>query len=314
MTTLPLHDEPSQPHEAADLKTRIAVLAAVILPFIALAIGIWFAWGRVFDWSQLAIVAFMYLFSGLGVTLGYHRLFTHGSFKAARPVETVLGVMAGTAAEGPLLWWVATHRKHHQHSDREHDPHSPHAALPENPTWMDRVRCFAHAHVGWLIADHRVDIGRYAPDLAADPLMRRISTLFPFWVMLGLAMPAALGWLVGGPNGALLGFLWGGLTRIALLHHVTWSINSVCHVWGSKPYRSGDESRNNAIMGLLGFGEGWHNNHHAFPTSARHGLEWWQFDLSWVCIRALERVGLVWKVRVPTQDRLEERRAEQQLT
>ena len=307
MTTLPVHDETSRPHEAADAKTRFAVLAAVILPFVAFAVGVWFAWGHAFDWWQLAIVAFMYLFSGLGVTLGYHRLFTHGSFRAARPVEAVLGVMAGTAAEGPLLWWVATHRKHHQHSDREHDPHSPHAALPENAGFMDRARCFLHAHVGWLIADHHVDIGRYAPDLAADPLLRRISALFPFWVILGLAMPAALGWLADGPRGVLLGFLWGGLTRIALLHHVTWSINSVCHVWGSKPYRSGDESRNNAIMGLLGFGEGWHNNHHAFPTSARHGLRWWQFDLSWVCIRALERLGLVWKVRVPSAERLRER-------
>ncbi|MFM7808351.1 MAG: acyl-CoA desaturase [Planctomycetota bacterium] len=307
MTTLPVHDETSRPHEVADSKTRIAVLAAVILPFVALAFGIWLAWGRGFDWWQLSIVILMYLLSGLGVTLGYHRLFTHGSFKAARPVEAALGVMAGMAAEGPLLWWVATHRKHHQHSDREHDPHSPHAALPENAGWMDRVRCFAHAHVGWLIADHHVDIGRYAPDLAADRMLNRISKLFPLWVVLGLALPAALGWLVEGPRGALLGFLWGGLARIALLHHITWSINSVCHVWGSKPYRSGDESRNNAIMGLLGFGEGWHNNHHAFPTSARHGLEWWQFDLSWLCIRALERLGLIWKVRVPSAERLRER-------
>jgi len=307
MSTIPMHDESSQPHEVASLTTRIAVLAAVILPFLALAGGVWLAWGRAFDWWYLGIVALMYLASGFGVTLGYHRLFTHRSFETSRAMQAVLGVMAGTAAEGPLLWWVATHRKHHQHSDREQDPHSPHASVPEDASFMQRVRAFAHAHVGWLLRDHGVDVGRYAPDLAGDPLLRRLSALFPLWVTMGLAVPALLGWLVDGPRGALLGFLWGGLTRIAMLHHVTWSINSVCHVWGSKPYRSGDESRNNAIMGLLGFGEGWHNNHHAFPTSARHGLEWWQFDLSWVCIRALERVGLIWKVRVPSAERLRER-------
>jgi stearoyl-CoA desaturase (delta-9 desaturase) len=307
VTTLPVHDETSRTREPARVKTRVAVLAAVILPFVALGVGVWLAWGHAFDWWQLGIVSVMYLISGLGVTLGYHRLFTHQSFHTSRAVEATLGVMAGTAAEGPLLWWVATHRKHHQHSDREHDPHSPHAALPENAGLIDRVRCFVHAHVGWLLIDHRVDVPRYAPDLAANPLHRTLSRLFPLWVVLGLAMPAALGWLVDGPRGALLGFLWGGLTRIALLHHVTWSINSVCHVWGSQPYRSGDESRNNAIMGLLGLGEGWHNNHHAFPSSARHGLQWWQFDLSWICIRAMERVGLVWKVRVPSAERRRER-------
>ncbi len=308
MTTLPVHEETSRPRETPRATTRLAVLSAVILPFVALAVGVWFAWGHVFDWWQVGILALMYVLSGLGVTLGYHRLFTHRSFETSRAMEATLGVVAGMAAEGPLLWWVATHRKHHQHSDGEHDPHSPHAALPPDATWMDRVRCFTHAHVGWLLADHRVDVTRYAPDLASDPLHQRLSRLFPVWVVLGLAMPAALGWLVDGPRGALLGFLWGGLTRIALLHHVTWSINSVCHVWGSQPYRSGDESRNNAIMGLLGLGEGWHNNHHAFPTSARHGLHWWQFDLSWVVIRTMERLKLVRRVRVPSAERLRERR------
>ena len=308
MTTLPVHDETSQAHEGASLQTRIAVLAAVILPFVALGVGVWLAWGRAFNWWYLGIVALMYLISGLGVTLGYHRLFTHRSFETSRPMEALFGVMAGTAAEGPLLWWVATHRKHHQHSDCELDPHSPHAALPPNASWFDRVRCFAHAHVGWLLADHGVDVPRYAPDLASDPLLRRLSSLFPLWVLLGLAMPAALGWMVDGPRGALLGFLWGGLTRIAMLHHVTWSINSVCHVWGSQTYRSGDESRNNVIMGVLGLGEGWHNNHHAFPTSARHGLHWWQFDLSWLVIRGLEKLRLVRRVRVPSAERLQERR------
>ncbi len=304
MTTLPMPTETSHPREAASTKTRNSILVAVILPPVALVTGAVLAWGTAFDWWQLAIVIGMYFFSGLGVTLGYHRLFTHRSFEASRPVQAVLGVMAGTAVQGPLLWWVATHRRHHQHSDCELDPHSPHAGLPEDASRWARIKCFLHAHIGWLLADHRADVPRYAPDLAADPMLRLISRLFPLWVLLGLAIPAGLGWLVGGPKGALLGFLWGGVTRIMLLHHVTWSINSICHVWGHQTYHSGDESRNNAVMGLLGFGEGWHNNHHAFPTSARHGLQWWQFDLSWVIIRGMERLGLVWRVRVPKPERL----------
>lgn len=302
------HDhEASHAHEGSSRGHQITILLAVVLPFVALATGAALAWGRGFDWAQLGIVLFMYFLSGLGVTLGYHRLFTHGSYHAVRPLQFVLGVMAGMAAEGPLIWWVATHRRHHQHSDCEMDPHSPHAALPEGAGMWDRVKGFAHAHIGWLILDHATDPNRYAPDLQADPMMRMLSRLFPLWLALGLAIPTALGWLVGGGQGALLGFLWGGLARIALLHHVTWSINSVCHVWGKKAYRSGDESRNNALMGLVGFGEGWHNNHHAFPTSARHGLHWWQFDLSWVIIRTFERMGLVWKVRVPSPERLSEK-------
>ncbi len=306
-TEVELQHEHSDVEKVVDPKQKAIILTSVILPFVALAVGVYFAWGHAFDWSQLGIVLFMYFFSGLGVTLGYHRLFTHSSYQAVRPLQFVLGVMAGMAVEGPLIWWVATHRRHHQHSDCELDPHSPHAALPPNATFRDRVKCFIHAHVGWLITDHETDSMRYAPDLEADPMMRMLSRYFPLLVILGLALPTGLGWLAGGAYGALLGFLWGGLARIALLHHITWSINSVCHVWGAKTFRSGDESRNNVLMGLLGFGEGWHNNHHAFPTSARHGLQWWQFDLSWTLIRVLETCGLVWKVKVPTAERQREK-------
>jgi len=287
--------------------TQIILLTAVIVPPIALVVGAYFAWGHAFNWWQLVMVIAMYFITGLGVTLGYHRLFTHSSYQAAAPVRALLGVMAGMAVQGPLLWWVATHRRHHQHSDRELDPHSPHAAVPEGAGFLGKVKGFMHAHMGWLFREHESDVARYAPDLAADPLLRVISNLFPLWVALGIALPAAVGWMIDGGYGALLGFLWGGLARIALLHHVTWSINSVCHVWGAKPFRSGDESRNNVVMGLLGFGEGWHNNHHAFPTSARHGLRWWQFDITWILIRVMEVTGLVWKVRVPTADRMLEK-------
>jgi stearoyl-CoA desaturase (delta-9 desaturase) len=167
------------------------------------------------------------------------------------------------------------------------------------------VKGFLHAHMGWLFEDLRADMKRYVPDLLADRTTVRINQLFPLWVALGLLIPAAIGGLVTMTwMGAFLGFLWGGIVRICVLHHVTWSINSVCHIWGSRDYASGDESRNNPIFGILAFGEGWHNNHHAFPASARHGLKWWQFDSSWVIIRTLEKLGLASKVRLPAPDRL----------
>ncbi|MFZ9880699.1 MAG: acyl-CoA desaturase [Phycisphaerales bacterium] len=282
---------------------RFGTLAAVIVPPLALVATMALAWGGWFGWVDLALMVGMYVITGLGVTIGYHRLVTHRAFRAKRPIELFFAICGSMAAQGPILWWAATHRRHHQHSDHEHDPHSPHAG--QKPGFMGRVRGFLHAHIGWLLADLRADADRYIPDLTADRGLERISALFPLWVLLGLALPAAIGGLVTMSwMGVLLGFLWGGLVRMLLLHHVTWSVNSVCHLWGARDYRSGDESRNNPVMGVLALGEGWHNNHHAFPASARHGLKWWQFDLSWVVIRTLEKLGLAEKVRVPSADRL----------
>ena len=282
---------------------RFGTLAAVIVPPLALVATMALAWGGWFGWVDLALMVGMYVITGLGVTIGYHRLVTHRSFRAKRPIELFFAICGSMAAQGPILWWAATHRRHHQHSDHEHDPHSPHAG--QEPGLMGRVSGFLHAHIGWLFADLRADADRYIPDLTADRGLERISALFPLWVLLGLALPAAIGGLVTMSwMGVLLGFLWGGLVRMLLLHHVTWSVNSVCHLWGARDYRSGDESRNNPVMGVLALGEGWHNNHHAFPASARHGLKWWQFDLSWVVIRTLEKLGLAEKVRVPSADRL----------
>jgi stearoyl-CoA desaturase (delta-9 desaturase) len=239
----------------------------------------------------------MYLVSMVGVTVGFHRLFTHRSFEAVRPLQFVLGVLGSMAFQGPLLEWVGRHRLHHRHSDREGDPHSPHA--PRRRGFWGRFRAFWHAHIGWALAPDPPDLGRYAPDLRKSRMIRAVSDLFPLWAALGLLIPAALGFALGGYPGALTGFLWGGLVRVLLGHHVTWSVNSVCHLWGSRAHDSGDESRNNPVVAVLALGEGWHNNHHAFPTSARFGLRWWQLDPGYWLIRLLARFGLVWNVKLP---------------
>ena len=203
------------------------------------------------------------------------------------------------SVEGSLLKWVAQHRQHHQESDSLDDPHSPHL---HGDGFVGMLRGLWYAHMGWFFRADSPNLINYVPDLVKNDIARRISRLFPLWVALGLLIPTAIGWMVTATwTGALLGFIWGGLVRIFFVHHVTWSINSVCHLWGSQPYRSGDQSRNNFVFGLLALGEGWHNNHHAFPTSARHGLEWWQIDMSYAVIRLLALVGLAWDIKLPAR-------------
>jgi stearoyl-CoA desaturase (Delta-9 desaturase) len=290
------------------LGLRIANLVIVVVPFLGFIAALLLLWGTAVDWVHLALLVVMYLATGLGITVGFHRLFTHKSFEAVKPLKALLGVLGSMAVEGPVIAWAAMHRQHHQHSDSEMDPHSPHAHGGEG-TWA-MLKGFWHAHMGWLIS--RPDMGseRYVPDLLQDKIVRNVSRLFPLWVVLGLIIPAVLGGLLTlSWTGVLLGFLWGGLARIFLVHHVTWSVNSVCHLWGSRPFRSNDHSRNNAIMGVLAMGEGWHNNHHAFPTSARHGLRWWQFDLSYCVIKVLEACRLARAVRVPSPERIAAKRA-----
>lgn len=244
----------------------------------------------------------------LGITVGFHRLFTHRSFEAARPVQFALGILGSMAFQGPLLEWVGRHRIHHRFSDHDGDPHSPHA--PFRSGFWGRFRAFWHAHIGWALPADPPDLDRYAPDLHKSRMLLLVSDLFLLWALIGLTLPAAIGYAFGGWPGALTGFLWGGLVRVLAGHHLTWCVNSVCHLWGGRPYRSDDESRNNAIVGVLALGEGWHNNHHALPTSARHGLEWWQVDVSYYTIRMLEVVGLVWKVRLPSPEILAKNRAD----
>ncbi len=242
------------------------------------------------------MLAVTYSFTGLGITVGYHRLFTHRSFKTTRSVRALLAVLGSMAVEGPVLEWVATHRKHHRFSDHPGDPHSPH--IDQAPGWRGSLRGLWHAHVGWMLRGRDMaNPARYAKDLLADHDLRLISRTFPLWVLVGLAIPFGLGVaLTGSVVGGFTGLLWGGAVRIFLLHHATFSINSLCHSFGRRPFATPDQSRNLAWLAPLAFGEAWHNNHHAFPTSARHGLRRWELDPGAWLIAALERVHLAWDV------------------
>jgi stearoyl-CoA desaturase (delta-9 desaturase) len=285
--------------DGALLRRRTALLIAVIAPFLGLIAAIVSLWGWGFRWGDLAVLAGMYIATAFGITVGFHRLFTHHAFETNRAVQFVFAVLGSMAVQGPLLEWVAHHRRHHQHSDDAEDPHSPHHY--GNGVW-GVVRGLWHAHLGWMFAAKPPDLQRYVKDLRHSKLLRVVSALFPLWVVVGLLIPTAVGWLlIGTPSGAWTGFVWGGLVRILFVHHVTWSINSVCHVWGRQPFSSHDESRDNALFGVFGLGEGWHNTHHAFPTSARHGLRWWQIDVSYWVIRGLELIGLAWNVKLPSR-------------
>ncbi|HEX8325787.1 MAG TPA: fatty acid desaturase [Tepidisphaeraceae bacterium] len=285
-------------HDRPSLMVKVSNLAAVILPFVGFIVAAVMLWGIGFSWLHLGLMVAMYLLSAIGITVGYHRLFTHRAFETNRVMKATFAILGSMAVEGPLLKWVAMHRRHHQHSDEENDPHSPH--LHGEGLW-GMVTGLWHAHVGWIFDRDPEGIERYVGDLAKDRVLRYISDTFPLWVLVGLLIPTILGGVISMTwTGALLGLIWGGFARIFLVHHVTWSINSVCHLWGSRDYESHDESRNNFVFGVLALGEGWHNNHHAFPTSARHGLKWWQVDASYYIIAGMEAVGLASKVRLPS--------------
>jgi stearoyl-CoA desaturase (delta-9 desaturase) len=291
-------------HEGTTMtKLKIVNLIAIATPFISFLVAAIFFWGTLFNGVQLAIFGLMYFVTSIGVTIGYHRLFTHSSFKTSRVMTGVLAALGSMAVEGPVLQWVADHRRHHQCSDDEGDPHSPHL---HGDGVLEALKGMWHAHVGWMLNPRSKRSMRYVGDLRKDKLVRRMSKLFPLWVLVGLALPSLLGGLITMTwMGAFLGFLWGGLVRICFVHHVTWSINSVCHIWGAQPFNTNDHSKNNPIMGIFAMGEGWHNNHHAFQSSARHGLRWWQFDMSYIIIWTMSKVGLVYDVRVPSKERIE---------
>ena len=279
---------------------RIGTIFAVVLPLVGFAFAMVSLWGWGFGWVDFGLLVGMYALSALGITVGFHRYFTHKSFETNAVVRFILAALGSMAVQGSVLRWVAQHRRHHQHSDTPADPHSPHH---HGHGIMGMLRGFWHAHIGWAFQPDVVGLDRYVTDLRKFVSIRIASALFPLWILLGLVVPAVLGGVITGTwGGALFGLIWGGLVRVFLVHHITWSVNSVCHLWGSQPYPDKDHSRNNLVFGVLALGEGWHNNHHAFPTSARHGLCWWQIDVSYYVIRALALVGLAWKVRVPTTE------------
>lgn len=307
-TTAPLLDDEAVVETATlggdqqSRKEQVALALFILVPFLAVLAAVPIAWGGWLGWSDVVIMAAMYWITGHGITVGYHRLFTHKSFKPNRFVKNALAVMGSMAIQGPVVRWVADHRKHHKFSDRDGDPHSP---------WRygDDLRAlwkgFWHAHMMWLFDEEQTPQRKYAPDLMNDPDIVRISRKFWLFVLISLLLPAALGGLVTWSwQGALTAFFWGSLVRVALLHHVTWSINSICHTIGERPFVSRDKSANVWWLAIPSMGESWHNLHHADPTCARHGVLRGQLDTSARLIWLLEKVGWVRDVRWPVRERI----------
>jgi stearoyl-CoA desaturase (Delta-9 desaturase) len=288
---------------------KISNLFGAVVPFLAFIAAIVLLWNRIVDWSDLALFAVMYVLTGLGITVGFHRLFTHRSFQTHKATEYVFATLGSMAVQGPVIAWVADHRKHHAHTDEEGDPHSPHVGRGDGV--IGALRGLWYAHMGWLFDAHgRAEAERYARDLVEDPGMRFLSRWFLGVALLGLLIPAGLGYLLDGTfKGALTGLLWGGFVRIFMLHHVTWSINSVCHFFGRRRFEVDDQSTNVFWLALPSFGESWHHNHHAFPRSAVHGLKWWEIDTTAVVIRTLRRARLAWNVVEISPERQAEKQA-----
>ncbi|HEY3603910.1 MAG TPA: acyl-CoA desaturase [Sporichthyaceae bacterium] len=280
----------------------------IIVPLIAVAAAVPVMWGWGLTWRDAVIAVFFYFFTGFGITVGYHRYFTHGSFRAKRGLKILLGVMGSLAVEGPLVRWVSDHRKHHQFSDQDDDPHSP-WAYGSGPVGL--TRGLYHAHIGWLFDQEQTPQHKYAPDLLADRDIVTISRHFPTWVALSTLVPPVIGGLWSWSwQGIFTAFFWAVLVRIALLHHVTWAVNSICHVVGSRPFKSRDKSGNVWWLAIPSMGESWHNLHHAEPTSARHGVLRGQVDSSAMLIRMFEKFGWASHVRWPDAQRLAARRVQ----
>lgn len=279
---------------------RTANLLGVVVPFAGVLISIVLLWNRAVDAIDLGILAAMYLLTAVGVTVGFHRLLTHRAFQTYSQLERLFAVLGSLSVQGSVLDWVADHRKHHAHTDREGDPHSPHVGHGSGLSGL------WHAHVGWLMETQgQADWKRYASELYEDPSMRRIGRSFPVLAALSLLIPTLAGFILHGftLEGALRGLVWGGLVRIFLVHHVTWSVNSVCHFFGSRRFDLDDHSTNVSWLAVLSLGESWHHNHHAFPRSAYHGLRRWELDPSGLIISAMGRLGLAWNVVRITPER-----------
>ncbi|HEV8527331.1 MAG TPA: acyl-CoA desaturase [Actinomycetes bacterium] len=285
---------------------QLALLLFIGVPFLALLAAIPIAWGWGLGWHEVVIAVVMYTISGHGITVGFHRHFTHGAFKAKQPLRVVMAIAGSLAIEGPVIRWVADHRKHHKFSDREGDPHSP---WRYGETIPALIKGLFYAHMGWMFDVEQTSQQQYAPDLLKDKAIVRVSRMFLFWVAISLLLPPLIGglWSMSWAA-ALSAFFWGSLVRVGLLHHVTWSINSICHAVGERPFKSRDKSGNVWWLAVLSGGESWHNLHHADPTCARHGVLRGQVDTSARVIQFCERMGWAYDVRWPSPERIAAKR------
>ncbi|HWG93849.1 MAG TPA: acyl-CoA desaturase [Mycobacteriales bacterium] len=311
---VPDEARPLQAVPGTSLKARaeqVGLGLFIAVPLLAVLAAGFVLWGDGLSWRDVVISTVMYAVTGHGITVGFHRYFTHGSFKATRPLRIALAVAGSMAVEGPVTRWVADHRRHHAYSDREGDPHSP---WRYGTGFWALTKGLWHAHVGWLFDVEQTDQKRFAPDLLADRDVARVNALFPVLVLVSLLLPAVVGgaWAAavgeGFWYGAATAFFWASLVRIAVLHHATWSINSICHAFGERPFTTRDRSANVWPLALISMGESWHNLHHADPTAARHGVDRFQVDTSAEVIRGLEKLGWAHDVRWPKRERLDARR------
>lgn len=293
------------------LKTqqRIHGIANALVPFLGSVAAIGMAVQIGVSAVDIGLFFLMYYLTQVGGTVGFHRHFAHCAFQAHTSIRVILAILGSMSAQGPLTYWVATHRRHHKYADSYGDPHSPYVKEDKKLSFWEGLW---HSHIAWTFNHELTNSFLFAKDMIQDPLMAKISKLYYFWMLLGLMIPAVLGGLLTGTwMGVLSGFLWGGCLRIFIQHHIgTWTIGSLAHIWGSRPYNTspGEQSRNNIWLAIPTGGEMWHNNHHAFPNSAMLGLEWWQIDTGGWLIRILEKLGLVWDVKVPTESMKEARR------
>jgi stearoyl-CoA desaturase (delta-9 desaturase) len=280
------------------------MLGLTLIPFAGFVAALALLWNTAVGWTNLLLLISLYLLCGFGITIGFHRMLTHRAFEAVKPLKATLLIFGSMAIQGPAISWAVDHRTHHAHSDKEGDPHSPHHGFGGGIG--GQLRGLLHAHVGWMFVHTQAhERARMARDLVEDRLVRFIDRTFLLWAVLGFVVPFILGYAITGTwRGALMGLLWGGLVRLFLNHHVTWSVNSICHYFGRRPFAAYDLSTNNWVLALPSLGESWHHNHHVFPTSAYHGLRPTQIDVSAIVIHTWEKMGLVTKVRRPTTEQI----------
>jgi stearoyl-CoA desaturase (delta-9 desaturase) len=282
---------------------KISMLVLTILPFVGLIAAVTLLWNEAVGWTDLVLFLGLYVICGFGITIGYHRMLTHHAFEAVAPLKAALLVAGSFALQGSALDWAIDHRTHHAYSDKEGDPHSPHHGFARGP--LGAIKGLLHAHMGWMFRHNRTDQERYGKDILQDRLTMTVSRLFPLWAVLTFVVPFVLGGLLTlSWKGAVTGLVWGGLVRLFFNHHVTWSVNSICHFFGKRPFTTSDQSTNNWVLALPSLGESWHHNHHVFPTSAFHGLSWRQVDPSGWVIAVWEKIGLVRNVRKPTTEQI----------
>ena len=285
---------------------RRKALVVIVVPFLGTLAAVAYTFVRPLTVVDLWLFGVLYVSTCLGVTVGFHRHFAHRAFQAHPALSATLGIFGSMAAQGTMIYWVATHRRHHQFAELGLDPHSPyiHDGKP-----LAGWRGFWHSHVGWMLHSRMTNTAKFARDLIRDPLLSRVNELYSVWVLLGLLLPAAIGGLAAGSwGGALSGFLWGGMVRMFLVHHFMWTSGSTAHMFGTRPYATEDMSKNNILLALPTLGEGWHNNHHAFPSSAQFGQRWWQMDPGGWAIRAFETLGWAWGTHAPSEEQMERRK------